>query len=189
METTNNHILESVALDLCPVLDFVRGDILSIACHIVRGIRVSTLGTDGCHQLVILIGDEVLRSQLTYRVDLMISLLTLLRISHQAIFLITLLYLVEQRSLSLRVIRAKQLRTLKHQVLKIVSQTCCLCRIILRTSTYCDVSLYTWLLRISREIHLQTIVEGVDPRLHHVTWYSLILVLFSLCVHPEHHKT
>ena len=64
METTDDHILETVALDLCPILNLVRRDVLRITGDIVRGKSVSTLGTDGCHQFVVLVGDEVLGCEL-----------------------------------------------------------------------------------------------------------------------------
>ena len=35
METTNGHIHEAVGLNLCPVINLVRGDILHVAGHIV----------------------------------------------------------------------------------------------------------------------------------------------------------
>ena len=66
VEATDHHVLEPVTLDLGPVLDLVRGDILRITGHIVRGIGIRSLSTDGSHQLVILIGNEILGSHLAH---------------------------------------------------------------------------------------------------------------------------
>ena len=175
METTDDHVLETVTLDLRPVLNLVRGDILRIAGHIVRGVGIRTLCTNGCHQLVVLIGDEVLRSNLTHRVNLMIGLLTGLGVGQLPISLVTLLNFSEQGGLCLWVVRTKLLRTLEHQVLQVVSQTCGLRWVVLRTCTHSDIRLDPRLLLIHREIHLQPIIQGIYPRLHHIPRYCDIL--------------
>ena len=189
VETTYHHVLESVGLDLCPVLNLVRRDILRIAGHVVRRVGVRPFCTDGSHQLVVLIGDEVLGCHLRHRVDLVVSLLTRIRIRQLAIGLIALFDLCEQRGLCLRVVRAELLRTLEHQVFQVVGQTCRFRRVILRTCTYSDECLDTRFLRVYREIYLQTVVEGIDARLHHIPRNSLILVILGLCTHPEHHTS
>ena len=56
----------------------------------------------------------------------MIGLLTSLGIGELAISLITLFDLVEQRSLGSIVIGTELFCALEHQMLQIVSQTCCL---------------------------------------------------------------
>ena len=188
METTDYHILETVALNLRPVLDLVRGDILRITGHIVRGIGVRTFCTDGSHQLVILIGDEVLGSHLRDGVDLVVSLLTSLRISQFAIGLITLFDLIEQGFLSRIVVRTKLLGTLEHQVLQIMRQTSGLCRIILRSRSYCNIRLNTGFLLIHAQIHLQPIIQGIDARLHHISWHNFILIILRLRTHSEHRQ-
>ena len=96
MEPTDDHMLETVALDLRPVLDLVGGDILGIAGHIIRGKGVRALRTNGRHQFVILIGDKVLGSHLTHRVDLVIRLLALLRVCQQPVTLIAVLDVLQQ---------------------------------------------------------------------------------------------
>ena len=180
METTNDHILETVCLNLGPVVYLVGGDILRIAGYIVRSIGIGTLSTDGSHQFVILVGDEVLGSDLTDRVNLVVSLLTSLRVSEFTISLIALFYLGKQRSLSSRVVGTELLGALKHQVLQIVSQSCCLSRVVLRTSTHGDISLNTGLFLIDRKEHLQAVVQRINAGLHHVTRDSSILVVLSL---------
>ena len=189
VEATDHHVLESVTLDLCPVLNLVRRDILRITGHVVRRVGVRPFCTDGCHQLVILIGNEILGCHLRDRVDLVVSLLAGLGIGKLTISLITLFDLCEQRGLCLGVIRTKLFRALKHQVLQVVSQTCRFRRVILRTCTYSDECLDTRFLRVYREIYLQTVIEGIDARLHHIPRNSLILVILGLCTHPEHHTS
>ena len=95
METTNHHILETVALNLRPILNLIRGYILGIAGHIIRGISIRTLCTDGSHQLVILIGDEVLGSHLRHRVNLVIGLFAALGIGEFTIGLVALFNLCQ----------------------------------------------------------------------------------------------
>ena len=189
VETTYHHVLESVGLDLCPVLNLVRRDILRITGHVVRGVGVRPFCTDGCHQLVILIGNEILGCHLRDRVDLVVSLLTRIRIRQLAISLIALFNLCEQRGLSLGVIRTKLFRALKHQVLQVVSQSCRFRRVILRTCTYSDECLDAWFLRVYREIYLQTVVEGIDARLHLIARHCFILILLGLDTQPEHQGT
>ena len=89
-------MLETVALDLRPVLDLVGWDILRIAGHIIRGECIRTLRTDSSHQFIVLIGDEVLGSNLTHRVDLMIRLFTLGWVCQQTITLIAVLDVLQQ---------------------------------------------------------------------------------------------
>ena len=117
MKTTNDHVLETVGLNLRPVLNLVRGNVLGIAGHVVRGVGVGTLGTDGSHQFVVLIGDEVLGSHLADAVDARIGHSTLLGVGQLAILFIALLNVSQQRSLLRRVRHAKLTCTLKHQML------------------------------------------------------------------------
>ena len=187
VETTNHHIHKAVALNLSPVLDLVGRDILCITGHIVRCIGVCTLRTDGSHQLIVFIGNVILGSQLTDRVDLMVSLFTGLGIRQLAIGLITFLNLIQQRGLSLRVICTKLFGSLKHQVLQIVRQSCCLRRIVLRTRTHGDVCLDTRLFLVHTQIDFQSIIQGIDPRLCQISLYSLILVLAARA-HSEHQQ-
>ena len=117
VETTDDHILETVCLNLGPVLDLVRGYILDIARHIVRGKGIGTLRADGRHQLVVLIRDKVLSSHLTDAVDAAIGLTALLRVCQLAILLVTLLDVGQQWSLLCRVSHAELSRSLEHDML------------------------------------------------------------------------
>ena len=148
MEAANHHILETVALDLSPVLNLVAGDILRIAGHIVRGEGVGSFSTDSGHQLVVLVGDEVLGCHLRDAVDLMVFLLAGLGIRQSAVFLVALFDLVEQGCFGSHVVRAEMGSALKHQVLQIVRQTGGLCRIVLRTCTHGDIGLNARTLRV-----------------------------------------
>ena len=119
----------------------------------------------------------------------MISLLAGLGVGKLTISLITLFNLCQQRSLCLGVIRTKLFRTLKHQVLQVVSQSCRFRRVILRTCTYSDERLDTRFLRVYREIYLQTVVEGIDARLHLIARHCFILIIIGLDTHPKHHAS
>ena len=183
MEATDNHMLETVALYPRPVLHLVGRNVFRVAGHIVAGIGIGALGTDGGHQLVILIRDIVAGSQLRHRVYLMVCLPALVWVGKSAVHLVTTLYIVEQRALLLIISGAKLLRTLKHQVLQIVSQSRCLCRIIARTGLHCDVSLYTRLLLVHTQIHRQSVVELIDAALHGVTFHHPVMILLGQ--HPS----
>ena len=180
MEPTDDHMLETVTLDLRPVLDLVGGDILGIAGHIIRGKGVRALSPDGSHQLVVLIGDEILGSHLTHRVDLVIRLLALIRVCQQTIPLIAVFDVLQQRRLSLRIGRTEMRRTLKHQVLQVMRQTSRLRRVILRSRPDGNIRLNPRLLIVHREINLQTIIEGIDARLRHIPFHGLIFIIFRL---------
>ena len=185
VESTDHHILEAVGLNLSPIGDFVRGNVLHIARHVVRGVSVRTLCTDGRHELVVLVGDEILGSQLAHGVNLVILLAALFGVGDEAILLVASLNVVQQRSLGGGIGDTKLVGSLEHQVLQIVCQTRCLCRIVLRTRADSNERLDTGLLFVDGEIHLQTIVEGVDARLRHITLEGLILVIFGLGAHSE----
>ena len=53
--------------------------------------------------------------------------------------------------------------SLKHEMFEIVCESCCLGRIVSATCAYGDISLYAWFFFVYGEIHLQSVVEGVEP--------------------------
>ena len=175
VEAANHHILEAVGLHLCPVLNLVRGNVLHIASHVIRGESIRALTANGGHQFVVLIGNEVLGRELRDAVYLVVLLLTCCLVGYGAIFFVALLNLIQQGSLSLGVCSAKLLCTLEHEVLQVVCQTSCLGRVVLRTCTHSDVSLNARLLFVNREIDLQTVVEGIDARLHGVAVHTFVV--------------
>ena len=64
METANDHILEAVSLNTCPVLHLIGWDILNIAGDIITCESIGSVTTDECHQFVVFVGNIVLGSQL-----------------------------------------------------------------------------------------------------------------------------
>ena len=131
METTDNHILETVGLNLSPVVNLIRRDVLYITGDIVRGEGIGALSTDGSHQLVVLIGNEVAGSHLRYAVDAMIGSLARLWVGKTAISLIASLDVGKQRSLGSGIGNTEMIGTLEHEVLQIVSKTCGFGRVVL----------------------------------------------------------
>ena len=180
METTDDHVLEPVALNLRPVLHLVGGDILGVAGDVVRRVGIRSLGTDGCHQLVVLIGNEVLGCQLAHGVNLVVGLAACLGVGQLTVGLVALLYLGKQGGLSLGIVRSVLLCALEHEVLQIVCQTGGLGRVVLSASTYGDVRLDTWLVLIDTQIDLQSVLQRVDTRVHRVARHRLI-VLCTYC--------
>ena len=95
MEATNHHVLEAVSLHDCPTLDSIRRDVLLIHGLIGAGVRIGTIGTNGCHQLVVFVSDGILRSLVGDGVNLMVDSLALSRVSGLAIHLIEVADFVE----------------------------------------------------------------------------------------------
>ena len=95
MEAANDHVLEAVALYACPVFDLVRGDVLHIAGHVVRGVGVGALGTYRRHELVILVGYVILCRDLRHAVYLVVEPLALGGVGHLAVGLVAAFNVVE----------------------------------------------------------------------------------------------
>ncbi len=180
VETADDHVLEPFALDLCPVLHFVRGNILGVAGHVVRCVGVGALSTDGRHELVVLVRDEILRGNLRDAVDFVVFLAAKLRVADEPIFLVSTLDVVQIRLFGSRIGDAELVGSLEHQVFQIVSQARGLGRIVLRAGADGDVGLNTRFLRVHRQVDLQPVVERVDTRLHQVSVHGLVLVVLGL---------
>ena len=188
VESADDHVLEAVALNLGPVLNLVAGNVLGIAGHVVAGERIGTLGSDGGHQLVVFVRDEILGCHLRDRVDFVVFLLAKFGVFDEAVFLVAAGNLVEQRFLGLGIVGAELLGTLKHQVLQIVSQTGGLGGVVLGTRAHGDVGLDARLLLVDGQIHFQSVVESVDAALHGIACNRLILVVFCTHAHSEHQE-
>ena len=189
METANHHILETVGLNACPVLHLIRRNILRIASHVVRCIGIRTLCTDGRHEFVVFVRNEIFGSNLRHTVDFMIGFFTRNGVSQLAVSLETLLNLVQKRSLCFGIVRAVQLRSLEHDVLEIVSQSRRFSRVVSASRANGDVSIDTRCLLVHREINFQPVRQRVDACLHQVTGNGLILVILRLRTHSECQKT
>ena len=188
MESTNHHILEAVGLDLRPVFHLVGRDILHITSHIVRGIGIRTFRADGGHELIVFVGNVIAGGQLTHAVNLVVGLTACLGVGQFAILLVAACDIVKIRLLSSRVGGTEQLGALEHQMLQIMGQTCCLGRVVARTSAHSYISLNAGLLVVHRQINLQSVVECVDAGLHHIARYSGVLVVFSPTADGKHHQ-
>ena len=186
METADHHVLESVALYLCPVLNLVVRDVLHIAGHVVGSIGVGALASDARHQLVVLVRDVVFGSQLRNRIDFVVSLLALCRVGQLAVALISACDFVEIRLLLGVVDGAELLGSLEHQVLQIVGKTGCLGRVVSGTCLDGDISLQTRFFLVNRHVHRQTVVEGVDAGFHGITWYGGVMIILSCGADAAH---
>ena len=191
VETTNHNILEAVSLDFEPILDLIRGNVLDIHGHIVTRVGVGTLRTDGCHQLVVLVGNSQLRRLVADRVNALVDRLALSLVLGLAIDLEQLLNLVEHRLLGRIVLSTELLRTLEHQVLEVVSQAGGLRGVVLTTHTHSDIGLNTRFLLAYRHIDFQTVIQRVDTGLRGIALDAFIGVLRSAsreqhCRHDRH---
>ena len=66
VESTNHHVLKTVRLNLGPVLYLIRGNVLRVARHVVAGVGIGAFGSDGRHQFVVFVGNEILGGQLAH---------------------------------------------------------------------------------------------------------------------------
>ena len=57
VEAADDGVAEAVGLNLRPVLNLVRGDVLDVDGHVLRRVGVGARGADGGHQLVVLVGN------------------------------------------------------------------------------------------------------------------------------------
>ena len=177
METADDVVLEAVGLNLCPVFQLVGGDILDVAGDIEAGVGVGAVGTDGSHQLVVLIGDGELGCLVGEAVDLAVDGGALCLVGLGAVHLEECLNLVEQGLLLGVVLCAEVLGALEHQVLEVVGKAGSLSGVVLATHTHGDVGLYARSLLIYGEVHLQSIVQCVDTALHGVAVDCLVAAL------------
>ena len=119
----------------------------------------------------------------------MIGFLASSRIRELTISLIALFYLVEQRSLSSRVVGTKLLGAFEHQMFQVVSKTSSLSRVVLRTSANGNVGLDAGFLWIYGEVYFQTIVQRVDASLRQIAIHCSVLKIFCLNGHSQCHQT
>ena len=177
VEATDDHVLEAVGLNLGPVLDFVRGDVLGVAGHVFRSVGVGAFRTDGRHELVVLVGDEILRGQLAHRVDFVVGDAAFLGVGEGAVLLVASLNVVKEHLLGFSIGGAEIRCSLEHQVFQIVGQARGLRRIVLRTRAHRDVGLDARLFLVDAQIDLQAVVERVDTGFAEVALHGFILVL------------
>ena len=183
VEATNYSICKSLRLNLRPVLNLIRRDILHVVCFVKRRPGVCAVSSDCLHQLVVLVRYSILRSLLRYAVNLCVDGLALRLIGGCAIDLEQTLNLVEQWLLRLVVLCSKLVGTFEHQMLEVVRQTCSLGWVVLRTYTHRNHSLQAWLLLVHRHINLQSVVEGVDACCSLIALDRLVTVATRYCKH------
>ena len=179
MKTSDHHILEAVGFHTCPILDLVAGNILHIAGHVVGSVGVGALATEGCHHLVVFVGNVVFGSQLRHRVDLVVGLLALCWVGKCAIFLIACLDVVEIGLFLCQIRGAEMGRSLKHQVLQVVGQAGGLRRVVARTRADGNVGLDARFCPVHRKVDFQAVVEGVDTCLHGIAFHRSVGVILG----------
>ena len=148
VEETEHGVLETLRLDLCPVLHLVRWDVLGVACHVVRCKSIRSVGTDHGHHLVILVWDGILRSYTRDGVDDVVGCFAGSWVGECAIVFKKGCDGVEQGFLGLVVLSAELCSALEHQMFQIMCQAGSLGGIVLRTGAHGDVGLDAWLLLV-----------------------------------------
>ena len=162
VETADDHILETVGLYLCPILNLIGRNVLCVASHIVRSEGIRTFGSDGCHQFVVFVGDEVFGGKLAHGVNLVVLLSAQGFVGDGAVFLVPLFDVGKERSLCLGVGGSKLACALEHQVLEIVGQTRRFGRVVLRTRAYGNVRLYAGFLLVDGKVNFESVLQRVD---------------------------
>ena len=162
METAYNAVLETVSLYLCPILYLIGRNVFGVASYIEAGICIGSVGSDGCHQFVIFIGNGIFWSFVWQTVDNMIDGFALSFIRCFAIHFKLLFNPVEQRTFCFIVLCTEVCGSFKHQVFKVVCQTGGFRRVILSAHAYGNVGLDTRSLFVYGHIDLQSIVQCVD---------------------------
>ena len=153
METADDCILETVRLDLRPNLHFVGRNIFHIHCLVKTCISICPIRSNGRHQLVVLVRNGILGSFIRNAVNLMIQCFAGSLIRHLTIFLKQIFNLIQKRLFLFIVSRSKMIRSFKHQMLKIVSQTRCLFRVVLSSYSNGNIRLNTRFFLIHSKIH------------------------------------
>ena len=177
MEAADDVVLEAVGLNLGPVLHLVAGDVFGVAGHVETGVGVGPVGTDGCHQLVIFVGDGVLGGFVAQAVDDVVDGRALGLVGGLAIDLELLLNLVEQGLFKCVVLGAELLGTFEHQVLEVVGQTGGLGGVVLSAYAHSDVGLDARSLFVDGHVDLQSVVQCVDTSLQRIVGDTLVAVL------------
>ena len=177
VEAADHGVLETVGLDLGPVVDLVRRDVLDVYGHVLRREGIGAVGADGRHQFVVLVGDGDLRSLVADRVDAVVDRRALGFVGRLAVNLEEVFDLVEHRFLGCEIRCAELLRALEHQVFEIVRQPGGLGRVVLAAHIHGDVGLDTRRLLVDAHVDLQPVVQGVDFGVQRVALHCFVLVL------------
>ena len=177
MEAADDAVLESLGLNLGPVFHFVAGDILGVAGYVEAGVGVGAVGADGCHQLVVFIGNGIFRGFVRQAVDGVVDGLAFGFVGSLAIDLESLFDLVEQGLFSFVVHGAEVVGALEHQVFEVVGQTGGFGGVVLAAHAYGNVSLDARFVLVDGHVHFQAVVQRVDTRLERVVGNCLVAVL------------
>ena len=179
MEAAYYEVLEAVGLDHRPACQFSGRYHFVIAGTLVAREGIDTGCADSTHQFVELIRHRNLGILIGERVDKMVYSLALSRVCRRAVEFVERIDGVEVRQLFLVVGRAVRLRTLEHNMLLVVRQTCRFQRVILTSGAHGDERLYLGFLLVLTQIYGKAVIKCVDTRLQRVTIYCTIRVLLA----------
>jgi len=177
MEAADHGILETVGLDFGPVVDLVRGNVLDVDRHVLRREGVGAVGSDGRHQLVVLVGNGDFRSFVADRVYAAVDGRALGLVGGLAVNLEETFDLVEHRFLRGVVRGAELLRAFEHQVFEVVRQTRGLRGVVLAADLHGDIGLDAGRLLVYAHVDFQSVVERVDAGVQRIARHRFVLVL------------
>ena len=179
MESADHQVPETVGLNLRPVLDLIARNVLHIAGHVIAGIGIGSVGTDGSHQLVVFIRNEISGRFVGKAVDDMIDGLAFGLIGGLAVLFELGFNRIEKRLFRLVVHGSVLLGTLEHQMFQIVRKTGCFGRVVLASDTHGNVGLYTRSFLVDRHIDFQSVLQCVDLGVQRIIRNGGVLILAS----------
>ena len=179
METADHAIFKTFCLNFCPVVNLIAGDVLGVAGHVETGVGVRSVGADGCHQLVIFVGDGIFGSFVRDAVYSCVNGFALKAVRRLAVDFKLFLDLVEHRLFNFVVLSAEIVGTFKHQVFKVVGQPGGFCGVVLTAYAYGNVRLYARSFLVDGHVNFQTVVQSVDARFQRIVGDCFVTVLRS----------
>ena len=179
VESADHQVLESVCLNLRPVLDLIARNVFHIAGHIIAGIGIGSIRTDSAHQLVVFIRDEVSGRFVRKAVYHAINGLAFGLIGGLAIHFELRFNRIEKRLFRFVIHGSILLCSLEHEVFQVVRQTGSFGRVVLATNTHGNVCLDTRSFLVDGHIDLQSIVQGIDLGVQRVIGNGGVIVLAS----------
>ena len=176
VESSDDHVLEAVALHGSPALHLVGGDVLNVARLVLTRECIASGGADACHELVVLVGDGDSRCLVGYGVDGVVDVRSLLRVGCLPVSFVESLDFVEH-GLFRDVILGSELRcSLEHDVFEVVGESGGLSRVVLSAGSHGDGGLDSGLVVVDHEIDAESIVERADFHVPRVAFNALIVV-------------
>ncbi len=181
VESAQHGVLEAVGLDACPVFDLVGGYVLDVAGLVVGGVGIRTVGADGGHEFVVLVGNGYERCFIAYGVNLTVDVAAFHRVGGVAVDLKEVFDFVEQGLFGRVILGAESFCTLEHEMLEIVGEAGGFGRVILAADADCDVGLDAGFVLVDAHVNLEAVGQGVDFCAQWIALDGAVVILRRPC--------